>query len=166
MRILPLVVALLAVDAGAVASHCSKQEQVIFSCAIAQSRKVVSLCASRLSEKGQEALTYRFGPIGKVELEFPRSPAGSLAHFRYAHYLRFRTDRTEVSFSTPAFKYSLFDYHEAETGPARLRGVRISSLRGRSRDVELMCAEPAASKLGSLGGLVPCDAGNPLAGCG
>lgn len=52
-------------------THCSSQEQVVFSCDTG--KKLVSVCASQplSSPNGY----YRFGPKGATELAFPTSPA-------------------------------------------------------------------------------------------
>lgn len=75
-------------------SHFTNQKQTVFSYSIAKSAKIVSLCASGNLTKDDRDLVYRFGPPGKIELEFPSSVTYSLQQFRYAHYSRFQTDRT------------------------------------------------------------------------
>lgn len=54
-------------------NHCRVGETLVFSCTIAKSRKVVSLCV------GESKLKYRFGKPGTVELEFPGADGGRLA---------------------------------------------------------------------------------------
>lgn len=166
MRTLILALALLAVNARAMESHCSQQEQTIFSCVVAGSSKVISLCASKPLSKEQGALAYRFGQIGKIELEFPSSSQGSLQQFRYAHYSRFQVDRTEVSFSNGNAFYSVFDYYDGEAKPKQSNGVRVSSQNGKGRRIELLCREPVESELPRLKEVVPCDTDNALASCG
>jgi len=66
--------------AGA-ATHCSPDEAVFFSCRLAKSEKVVSLCG-RVTERGETPwVQYRFGRVGKPEMVFPKSTNGSLEKF-------------------------------------------------------------------------------------
>ena len=50
--------------AADVPSHCAKDEQVVYSCVMEKTAKVMSVCA-----RGKE-LAYRFGKPGKIELDF------------------------------------------------------------------------------------------------
>ncbi len=59
----------LPAPAGATASHCQKQEQVIFSCSLG--KKIVSVCASNDFSADSGYLQYRFGPFGIPELMLP-----------------------------------------------------------------------------------------------
>jgi len=146
-------------------SHCTDREQTVFSCRIAKSEKIVSLCASRNLTKNDGKLAYRFGPRGKVELEFPPSATNSLQQFRYAHYFRFQTDRTEVSFTNGKFSYSVFDYYDEQAKPKYARGVSVSNAEGNGREIQIFCGGKATSELKILDGIVPCDTDNALASC-
>jgi hypothetical protein len=160
-----LLLALFSTTAGAGGSHCRDQEQLVFSCNIAKSSKVVSLCASRPFSKAQGSLVYRFGPIGKVELEFPSSPTDSIGQFRLAHYFRYQTDRTDVSFTIGSFEYSVFDDYEEDEIPKNFRGVSVSNKLGDGAETQLLCGGQVKSDLKMLEGVVPCDADSALATC-
>jgi hypothetical protein len=58
-------------------SHCKKQEQVVFSCQL-ESKKIVSVCASKGVTAKTAYLQYRFGFIKKLEMVWPE-PAQSPA---------------------------------------------------------------------------------------
>ncbi len=165
MRPLTLFLVLSAANVVAAGSHCFNYEQVIFSCSIQKSSKIVSLCASRTLAKGQGALAYRFGVPGRLELQYPHSPDGSIQQFRHAHYFRHQIDRTEVSFSVGSFIYSVFDYYDGEEKPKHSRGVRVSNSGEKSRATELVCVGAVQSELQKLAGIVPCDENNPLSSC-
>jgi hypothetical protein len=160
-----LFLALFSTTAVAVGSHCKDQEQVVFSCSIAKSSKVVSLCASRPFSKAQGSLVYRFGRIGNVELEFPSSPTDSIGQFRFAHYFRYQTDRTDVSFTIGRFEYSVFDDYEEDENPKNSRGVSVSNTLGDGAETQLLCGSQVESDLKILEGVVPCDADSALATC-
>lgn len=165
MRIPAIFLSLFAATSSAVESHCSPQEQVVFSCTITKYSKVASLCASKPLGKNHGALAYRFGPIGKLEFSFPSTARGSLERFRHAHYFRYQTDRTEVSFSNGNYIYSVFDYYEGEEKVKNRQGVRVATRNAESRETELLCSSTLVSELQKLEGLVPCDEGNALASC-
>ena len=69
------------------ASHCYSGESTYFSCPIAGSKKVVSLCGSAdlLSKLGDNFtdswLQYRFGVPGTPELIYPQKKTGSVETF-------------------------------------------------------------------------------------
>jgi len=164
MRVYLVLLSLLAENASAIETHCSKQEQIIFSCAI-KSSKIVSLCASKALALGQASLTYRFGHLGKVELEFPSTPINSLKQFRSAFYSRYQTERTEVSFALNKFNYTIFDYYEGEQKQKNIRGVRVLNQNGTKPETELLCYRQVKSELQKLSGIIPCDTENALASC-
>ncbi|MDO8331914.1 MAG: hypothetical protein Q7T36_15725 [Fluviicoccus sp.] len=165
MRHYAILLAIISTGALASENHCTAQEQAVFSCSIAKSSKVVSLCASKQLSKGKGSVTYRFGPPGKVELEFPSSPTNSPQQFHFAHYSRFQTDRTEVSFSIGKFRYSVFDYYEEHEKPPNSHGVIVGNVSGKGRETQLFCGGEVKSDLHKLEEVVPCDTDSALARC-
>jgi len=101
----------MAVPAFAASStHCKSSEIDFFSCAIADSNKVVSLCGNR-DQKTKEIswLQYRFGLIGHPEMIYPATQHGSLSKFfgnrvysPEGSYLQY-----DVSFHVGAYNYSV-----------------------------------------------------------
>jgi hypothetical protein len=122
------------------------------------------LCVA-VKNKELTSLSYRFGVPGDIELAFPTSLADSLAQFRYAHYFRFQTDRTEVSFSIGDYDYSVFDYYEQDVKPPITRGISVTNSSGKDNRGQLLCSGPTKSELQKLEGLIPCDRENALASC-
>ncbi len=165
MRLTIVALTALAAAHANAATHCLPQEQVIFSCAIVKSAKVLSLCASPVLGKAQGSLAYRFGRIGKVELQFPASPQASLQQFRYAHYFRAQVDRTEVSFTRTGVDYTVFEYFDGEQKPNHVSGVSVASSGDSAKARTLACRQPAQSALQKLENMIPCDADNALASC-
>lgn len=65
-------------------THCDANEAVVFSCSIAKSKKVVSVCASSQQGLNEGYMQYRFGAPQKVELAYPENkvhPAGNFEVF-------------------------------------------------------------------------------------
>lgn len=140
-------------------SHCAPSEQILFHCRMRDSTKILSVCAARELSATSGYLQYRFGRPGKVELEFPQEKAKTQQQFRYSHYFRFQTDRTELSFRHNGFEYAVYSDYEAELKPARKEtGVRVNT-------TELPCGGQVIDKLSKLAEVVPCDENTALGGC-
>ena len=119
---------------GTVATLCRQDEQVLFHCPVQGGRKLVSLCGSTHLTATEGYLQYRFGPARKIELEFPRQRDDSQKQFRYAHYMRYQVDRSEVSFQRDNYTYTLFDGYEGDTKPSRrLSGVRVDTPEAKKK---------------------------------
>lgn len=130
---------------------CAATETTFFACQTRQ-RKWISLCGSV-----PRTLQYRFGTVARTELSFPDDPAAGIAGFQFAHYFRYRTDRTEVGFRRGDVEYAIFDYTEDRKGSA---GVRVTLTDGKER--EIGCAGPIESRLTKLEGVLRCDPENAL----
>ena len=120
---------------------CARDERVIFSCALRQTAKIVSVCASKdlTNEKGY--LQYRFGLPGKVELEFPKDRTNTQQQFEYSHYFRARVDLTEINFTINGVNYSVFDDYQGEEKPAvSEQGVSINWPGTNKKEVRYLCA--------------------------
>lgn len=131
-------------------SHCADSEQVVFSCALKQSQKLLSLCSSKELTKTSGYMQYRFGLPGKVELEFPQHREDSLKSFQYSHYFRAQVDLTEISFVSGDFQYTVFDDYNGEEKPSVSRqGVRVIPTSG-GKEVTLLCATKARANFASL----------------
>lgn len=138
-------------NADTSSGHCSTPEITFFNCKTSSDR-FISVCGNSLN-----GLQYRFGKPGMIELAFPQNFAGGAASFLYAHYSRSQVERTELSFISHGFSYSVFDYIE---GKSRRGGVRTISPSGK--EYQLRCSSPFDSKLEHLKGVVPCDTDNAL----
>jgi hypothetical protein len=133
--------------------QCTTQETTYFSCDTAK-HKTISLCGATPS-----ALQYRYGKPTQAELKFPDNPSDGVNQLRYAHYSRFQTDRSEVTFSHGGVDYALFDYTEQGK---RTAGVHITLADGSEHEVQ--CAGPIEGHLNALAKSLRCDADNALNG--
>ena len=125
---------------------CATGETTYFSCQTTKQRSI-SLCGKMPRE-----LQYRFGMPGKVELSFPGNAKDSAKAFEFAHYFRFQTDRTEVSFRNGDVDFAVFDYSEDDR--TRHAGVRVTANR---KDTQLVCTGKITSRLAKLEGVLRCD---------
>lgn len=132
-------------------SLCHAGEATYFSCATARHR-TISLCG-RLPA----SLQYRYGTAARLELQFPDEAARGTEQLRYAHYSRFQTDRSEVTFRHADADYAVFDYTE---NGKRSAGVHVTT--ADAREVEIRCAGPVHGQFVALGRNLRCDSDNAL----
>ncbi|MCX7086673.1 MAG: hypothetical protein NTV00_01335 [Methylococcales bacterium] len=57
------------------ASHCTGNENTVFTCNL-NNKKVVSLCSTKKASNDSGYLQFRFGEIGKIQLFIPKSKSG------------------------------------------------------------------------------------------
>ena len=132
---------------------CAADEQIIFSCPIKRSAKIVSLCASQNLTKQAGYLLYRFGLPGKIELEFPQSRSGSQQLFQYSHYFRAQFDQTGITFANGGYEYTIFHDYNGEEKPAiEESGVRVTA---SGKETSLICASKPKVSLGNLEDVLP-----------
>jgi hypothetical protein len=149
MRRLYLLAALGLVSSWALAgsvSHCGLNERTYFSCTIAKSNKVVSLCGEMKPDPdGPNQTTvawlqYRFGPLGAPEITYPQSKANSIERFSgYWSYSRFgKYEIYQVMFSSGDFKYIVRSIESGAEEPEPFLGVEVH--RGLKVITRLPCS--------------------------
>ena len=135
-------------------SLCEGAEKIVFSCALAKSAKIVSLCSSKELTKDRGYLQYRFGLPAKIELEFPKQREQTQSAFKYSHYFRAQFDQTEISFSSNGYQYAIFDDFNGEQKPAQHdQGIRITS--PGDKETTLTCRGKALAHYEDLAGVFP-----------
>ena len=130
---------------------CAAPETVYFSCKTNKAQWI-TLCGPSIGQ-----IRYRFGKPERIGLEYPASGKQERSAFLYAHYFRYRTDRTEVSFRNHGAEYAVFDHLD---GNRRSAGVRVVTESGKEK--EFPCRGLIESRLGELEGALPCDPDNAL----
>jgi len=119
---------------------CTKDERVIFACALNRPSKVVSVCASKDLTRERGYLQYRFGVPTNVELEFPKERTGTQGKFDYSHYFRAQVDLTEINFKIEGVEYSVVDdYNGEEKPPQTSQGVTINWPGTDKKEVRYTC---------------------------
>jgi hypothetical protein len=145
-------------------THCKLDETDFFTCAIANSNKVVSLCG-RINGDAKDIswLQYRFGHIGRPEMIYPTSKRGSVDKFfgRYQSSHGSSYYQYDVWFHTGDYNYSV---SASSTGdePKDVSVYVFYEKYGKPRNggsIELQgslnCAQPSETLLERLGALVP-----------
>jgi len=90
-------------------SQCSQDEQVLFSCTLKKTQKVISLCASKDLSANSGYLQYRFGPLKKIELAIPQDKKGmpkftlTASKDDSAEYNEFSVDKTPFTYLITSF---------------------------------------------------------------
>ncbi|HEY6805964.1 MAG TPA: hypothetical protein VI306_20455 [Pyrinomonadaceae bacterium] len=121
------------------ASLCTKNEKVVFSCALKSSTKIVSLCSSPQLTKTEGYLQYRFGVPGQVELEYPKDRARTEQSFHYNHYFRAQVDLTEISFTNNSYTYTVFNNFNGEEKPAISEDGLTVTRPNSEKDITYQC---------------------------
>ena len=131
-------------------SLCARDEQIIFSCTLRRSAKIVSLCGSKELTKDIGYLQYRFGLPTKIELEFPKGRTRTQEQFTYSHYFRYQVDLTEINFSSEGYQYQIFDNYNGEEKPKISEaGVSVTA-PGKPKDVTFVCSRKARADYSNL----------------
>ncbi len=113
--------------------------------------------------KNDGYLQYRFGKQRKIELVFPKERNQSQKKFRYAHYFRAQVDRTEISFTSEDYEYTIFSYYDGEEKPTMFDvGLSAGSKNKASKRTSLKCKKPYQAKFAVLESAIPCDKDNAL----
>jgi hypothetical protein len=108
-------------------SLCAMDERIVFSCPMEEPAKILSVCASKDLTSDSGYLQFRFGPPGKIELEYPKDRKGTQEKFQYAHYLRSRRDpaRKHIHFNIDGYEYKVFDHSYGEA--TSMQGVSVTA---------------------------------------
>ena len=77
----------------AAAGLCAAGEVSYFACRTARDRRI-ALCG-----QAPQAVQYRYGRSGAVELQFPERAADASTQMLYSHYGRYQTERVELRFT-------------------------------------------------------------------
>jgi len=134
-------------------SLCQASEQTIWSC-LTTKNKIASVCASKDLAEDKGYLQYRFGVLGKVELEFPKDRKDSQKAFKYSRYTRPLVTMLTLSFENNGVVYEIHDDDNSEEKPP----IRAASID--VADVSIVCKQPTLGSLMTLEDIVPRDEEN------
>ena len=89
------------------AGLCSPTEEEIFVCKTAKALAYV--CASKPFKPDVSVMQYRFGSPGKIQLQYPASPALAAGHFRMSSTAYSGGGEGHLAFSNDGYDYILYD---------------------------------------------------------
>ncbi len=134
---------------------CSTQEQVILSCTLKKTERILSLCGSKNLSTNKGYLQYRFGKRSHIELAFPINRQGSQKAFTYARYTRPLVTYLQVRFVNLDYTYEIFAQSDATPGASfASTGIAVTpDSKKATRTFE--CSQPITGSLTKLEGIVP-----------
>lgn len=126
----------------AVDSHCKNGETILFSCAIAKSGKLLSLCEGA-------TLVYRFGRKEKVELEYPSAGSAPVYEFAASNEAIGNNGwdaHFSVSFKTPEAQFTVSgsDMRMGGMGadnPGAMTQAGISVVTAKGKTASFQCVD-------------------------
>lgn len=132
-------------------SLCAQNEQVVWSCETVRERKLASICSSKDLDRTRGYVQYRFGRVGRVELEFPRQRAGTQSAFKYSRHTRPLVTYLKLEFLNNGVSYTISDDSNGEEKPARRDAtIIVRSADGSIKETSLRCRMPVAGSLMKL----------------
>ncbi|HEX8745616.1 MAG TPA: hypothetical protein VF717_00345 [Pyrinomonadaceae bacterium] len=141
--------------AARLASLCAQGEQVVWSCETVRERKLASICSSKELDAERGYVQYRFGRVGRVELEFPSRRAASQSAFKYSRYTRPLVTYLKLEFSNNGVSYTISDDSNEEERPARRdAAIIVRDSDGSAKETTLRCRMPVTGSLMKLEGVV------------
>lgn len=136
-------------------SLCQADEQTIWSCQTTKN-KLASVCASKDLTEDKGFVQYRFGVLGKVELEFPKDRKDSQKAFKYSRYTRPLVTMLTLSFENNGVLYEIHDDDNSEEKPpVRAASIDISSFGQSGAIPSIVCKLPTLGSLMKLEDVVP-----------
>ena len=135
-------------------SLCAQDEQVIWSCEIAN-RKIASVCASKQLDKAGGYLQYRFGLPGKIELQYPQQREDTQTAFAYYRYTRPLVTYLGLRFKINEYEYEVYDNTNDEADGGREAGVNVTPAGDSTRMVDYRCRKHIVRHLIELEDIVP-----------
>lgn len=147
----------MGINAQAAETLCNPSEIVVFSCPIARSTKIASVCASETLTEQKGYVQYRFGTRKKIELEFPSDRQGSVNQFVLDFYIRPMVTRASISFEIHGNRYAVISDDESEEGYERHEhGIKVVTATGKN--VSLPCGKRVKSDFLHVRDVMPCEA--------
>lgn len=171
LPILAIVVMVLSTSiafAGPASTHCSTEEQMLFSCQL-KNNKTVSLCTSSDFSASNGYLQYRFGKMGKVELALPKERKGMPVDLRLIQSKDTFAEYNYISFSNGPFIYELTSFRqlkklnkEGEPTPASSDTLLVRDDRKSMREGDVVFTNDCkslgkaldAAKIAGLSGVI------------
>lgn len=140
------------------ATHCRADEQTFFNCKV-RSGKSISVCGSKVVSAKSGYVQYRFGLLGKPELEYPATATEGPARFALESHRPYQGESEHLHFSIGKHECSVYQVHGTDTVPHNTAGVLVSGpsvgAKGERKFSDLKCLPGRTEGLGVLSGTVP-----------
>ena len=159
-RPVPTILSIQAIASAPIAreplSHCSSQEETLFTCKISKSKKLVSICTSKGFSNHSGYIQYRFGRPNQVELAFPKVISDSSRKFLWQTYGYSGGWDTRIQFSIENFRYQVYDKAYKKTASSKDLYGGILVYKKNKKLAELKCdLKTISGGLNQLYGKIP-----------
>lgn len=142
---------------------CERNEQVVFSCVMQKSAKLLSICTSRQFDRQNGYVQYRLGQLGRIQLEFPSERSDTQSAFSYDRYTRPLVTFLSLRFESNGFKYSIHqDSNAEEKPPVNSSYVNVTAPDENAKPIEMICRQPVVGSLMLLEDAVPGGVGDDV----
>jgi hypothetical protein len=146
----------LFISSGAMAvTLCDSSEEIVLSCQIKKSDKILSICRSKPLTATTGYLQYRYGRRGAIEMTYPVSKTETQGAFRLQTNTHAEVFDTWFTFKSGKFVYSIYsieDHGTKDKRPVFRHGVNVTSGKIASSKE---CQEPVQGGLEGLESVVP-----------
>ncbi len=138
------------VCAEPVVTHCTDNEQTLFSC-ILKKHKTVSICASKDMSPTSGYMQYRFGKLGKVEITIPKSQKGfpeitlQASKDSHAEYNSLNISNGPFNYSLESFRQLTPKNKDGYPTPASSDSLRVEDSRKSMREGNIAFSDDCAS---------------------
>jgi len=130
---------------------------VFFNCKV-KSGKLISVCGSQNLSSESGCVQYRFGPLGRPELQYPATTLERPDHFALESHRPYQAESELLHFSVGEHEYSVYQAHGTDAIPHNTAGVLVSGpnigAKGESSFSNLKCLPGRIERLGELSGSV------------
>lgn len=137
---------------------CEKSEAVYFSCPVANSKRIISVCGSPEISDSAGYLQYRFGRPGAVELVYPKTKEKTQQQFYWEENNNYHSGSRTLYFEIGSYSYGVFSFELGEvlsnkSEGEKKYGVWVRRLGVNAPAEEILCANVPIGVF-SLGGVV------------
>ena len=133
---------------------CQPKENIIFSCPIKSSPKIISVCGSSNLTADKGYLQYRFGTVTNIEFTFPKSKDKTQNQFWWEEHRAYESFDSNLSFRNSGYVYTIFSYEFSEELNANKYGVNIFKTNDEKWKRTFECAQKPTGHF-SLSEIVP-----------
>ena len=124
---------------------CEKSEAIHFSCLVANSKKVISVCGSPALSEDEGYLQYRFGRPGAVELVYPKTKEKTQQQFYWEENNNYQSGSKTLYFEIGSYSYAVFSFEIGEvlsgkSDGEKKYGVWVGRLGVNAPPYETLCA--------------------------
>lgn len=148
-----LICSVSCVSCAADKTLCENDEFVWFNCEITKSKKILSICGSKIIGKNSGYLQYRYGDYKNIELAYPKERKNRLDEFDWESHRPYRGFYDALSFWNGDHQYTVYISEDEDARPSY--GVIVTKIGTADTVAELSCKKHPSGPFLSLGKIIP-----------